>query len=153
EEAPRHPEVIIATNPAYRQDNLNYWAAAGQMLGVPGFAGGGIFGKILSGASQVGSDILGTAKGIGKTALDVVMSGGDITKLLPSAPHLPAPFDQLGPWVLGKIGSWIKGKVTGLFSGPSGSFPGNVTGWLNTAMAATGVGGPIWMALLQRQVS
>lgn len=42
EEAPRHPEVIIATNPAYRQANLGYWARAGAMLGVPGFASGGL---------------------------------------------------------------------------------------------------------------
>jgi hypothetical protein len=34
EEAPRHPEFVIATNPAYRQDNLSYWMQAGQMLGI-----------------------------------------------------------------------------------------------------------------------
>lgn len=42
EEAPRHPEVIISTNPRDRMPNLGYWAAAGSMLGVPGFAKGGI---------------------------------------------------------------------------------------------------------------
>ena len=42
EEAPRHPEVILATNPAYRQRNLGLFAQAGHMLGVPGFATGGI---------------------------------------------------------------------------------------------------------------
>lgn len=35
------PEVVIAGNPAYRKDNLRYWAMAGRMLGVPGFAYGG----------------------------------------------------------------------------------------------------------------
>ncbi len=43
EEGPRHPEVIIATNPAYRQRNIGLFAKAGEMLGVPGFAAGGSF--------------------------------------------------------------------------------------------------------------
>lgn len=42
EEAPVHKEVILATNPAYRKRNLGLWATAGGMLGVPGFARGGI---------------------------------------------------------------------------------------------------------------
>jgi hypothetical protein len=42
EEAPRHPEVILATNPAYRRRNVDLWAQAGGMLGVPGFQGGGV---------------------------------------------------------------------------------------------------------------
>lgn len=42
EEAPMHPEWVIATNPAYRQDNLNYWVRAGQDLGVLPFARGGL---------------------------------------------------------------------------------------------------------------
>jgi phage-related protein len=45
EEAPAHPEVIIASNPRYRQRNLGLWAQAGSMLGVPGFATGGIVGN------------------------------------------------------------------------------------------------------------
>jgi hypothetical protein len=44
EEAPAHPEVILATNPRYRDRNLALWAQAGRMLGVPGFAQGGIYG-------------------------------------------------------------------------------------------------------------
>lgn len=42
EEGAQHPEFVIATNPAYRDSNLAYWMQAGHMLGVPGFAGGGI---------------------------------------------------------------------------------------------------------------
>ncbi|MEK6272451.1 MAG: hypothetical protein AABM42_07360 [Actinomycetota bacterium] len=45
EEAPQWPEVILAINPRYRDRNLNLWAQAGQMLGVPGFAQGGIRGE------------------------------------------------------------------------------------------------------------
>ncbi len=41
EEAPTHPEFIIATNPAYRERNKQLWAQAGSSLGIPGFAEGG----------------------------------------------------------------------------------------------------------------
>lgn len=41
EEAPLHNEWMIATNPAYRQDNIGYWVQAGHDLGIPGFAQGG----------------------------------------------------------------------------------------------------------------
>lgn len=44
EEAPRHHEWVIATNPAYKKANLGYWAQAGADLGVPGFAKGGAIG-------------------------------------------------------------------------------------------------------------
>lgn len=53
EEAPAHPEVILATNPAYRQRNLGLWAQAGGMLGVPGFAAGGITTNQTAGAKVV----------------------------------------------------------------------------------------------------
>lgn len=42
EEAPRHHEYVIASNPAYRDRNRGLWAAAGHDLGIPGFARGGI---------------------------------------------------------------------------------------------------------------
>lgn len=42
EEAPAHPEIVLASNPAYRERNVGLWAEAGRMLGVPGFARGGI---------------------------------------------------------------------------------------------------------------
>lgn len=34
------PEYVIATNPAYRKNNINYWMQAGQALGIPGFKKG-----------------------------------------------------------------------------------------------------------------
>lgn len=46
EEAPRHHEWVIATNPAYKERNVGYWAAAGADLGVPGFARGGKHGGL-----------------------------------------------------------------------------------------------------------
>lgn len=36
----RRPEFVIATNPAYRRNNIQYWMDAGMALGVPGFAAG-----------------------------------------------------------------------------------------------------------------
>ena len=53
EEGPQHPEVILATNPAYRKRNLDLFAKAGSMLGVPGFALGGVAGEVegLAGAA------------------------------------------------------------------------------------------------------
>jgi hypothetical protein len=41
EEAPAHPEFVLATNPAYRSRNLDLWTQAGHALGVKGFATGG----------------------------------------------------------------------------------------------------------------
>lgn len=54
EEAPRHPEMVIASNPAYRARNLEYWAQAGRMLGVRGFDGGGLVGGAASLAGWLG---------------------------------------------------------------------------------------------------
>jgi hypothetical protein len=36
------PEYVIATNPAYRKNNVKYWMQAGAALGIPGFADGGM---------------------------------------------------------------------------------------------------------------
>lgn len=58
EEGPGHPEYIIASNPAYRRNNLRYWAMAGRALDVPGFAGGGETGKTKSKATNlIGGDV------------------------------------------------------------------------------------------------
>jgi hypothetical protein len=54
EEAPAHPEWIIATNPAYRNNNIAYWAQAGHDLGVPGFAKGGLHEPQLEGPAGWG---------------------------------------------------------------------------------------------------
>lgn len=36
------PEVVISSNPAYKDKNISYWAMAGHWLGIPGFQMGGI---------------------------------------------------------------------------------------------------------------
>jgi hypothetical protein len=53
EEAPQHPEWVVASNPAYRNANLGYWAEAGHALGVPGFAQGGIPDPRISGPAML----------------------------------------------------------------------------------------------------
>jgi SLT domain-containing protein len=41
EEAPRHPEIVIATNPRYRARNQKLAAKAASAVGLPGYAKGG----------------------------------------------------------------------------------------------------------------
>lgn len=43
------PEVVIATNPSYRKKNVAHWMQAARMLGIPGFASGGITGADVGG--------------------------------------------------------------------------------------------------------
>jgi len=94
EEAPQHPEWVVATNPAYRRQNVGYWMQAGHDLGIPGFALGGL---LPSGPIQ---GLFGSTGGFD----------------LPT-PHLPEPFKKLGPWLIHKVTAWIKDQVSGLFGG------------------------------------
>jgi phage-related protein len=73
EEAPQHPEIVLASNPAYRQRNLGLWQQAGSMLGVPGFATGGIPGFAEGGgvAKEVGEYFM--SKGADRVAAAAVM--------------------------------------------------------------------------------
>jgi TP901 family phage tail tape measure protein len=45
EEAPRHPEYVIPTNPAYRGRATELMASAAQKMGMEGFARGGVLGN------------------------------------------------------------------------------------------------------------
>jgi hypothetical protein len=65
EEAPTHPEYVLATNPAYRQKNVGLWANAGKALGVPGFAQGGVVGEIDDFFAQKGVSKIGISGIIG----------------------------------------------------------------------------------------
>lgn len=73
EEAPKHPEYVLATNPAYRQRNVGLWQQAGSALGVPGFAQGGIPGYAEGGevAKEVGDYFM--SKGAARVAAAAVM--------------------------------------------------------------------------------
>jgi TP901 family phage tail tape measure protein len=67
EEAPAHPEMVIASNPAYRRKNIGHWMEAGRWLGIPGFVKGGAASLSGSGAGLAGK--------IGGTALTRVLEG------------------------------------------------------------------------------
>jgi phage-related protein len=146
EEAPRHPEFILATNPAYRARNLGLFAQAGHALGVPGFASGGILGTLGRVATGGLSDIAGLLGNIASSILPH----------LPKAPHLPAWISGLPGFLLSKVGGWIRDKVGGLFGGGGGggALPhgGSGTSGQNQAlgrrmMLAAGWGPDQWPAL------
>jgi len=107
EEAPRHHEWVIATNPAYKKANLGYWAQAGADLGVPGFATGGLLGKAAGAASGVIGSVVGKGAGyfIGK---------------LPK-PDIPPPFAGVGPYLIEQVSEYIK---SGFDQGKFGSLIG-----------------------------
>jgi TP901 family phage tail tape measure protein len=119
EEAPQHHEWVIATNPAYRRNNLGYWAQAGHDLGVPGFALGGL-------ASGIGS-------AVGTAISSLPMTGGTPSAATASSvigglptPHLPQPLTGLGPWMISKVTDWIKSQFEG--SGSGGGIGGGFHG-------------------------
>jgi TP901 family phage tail tape measure protein len=127
EEAPQHPEVVLATNPRYRQRNLELWLVAGRMLGIPGFAAGG--------------------------ATDAAMAGG-------IDPWTQKVGGQWGSRVGGQWSNKIRNQLSNLGGGaggvsgspPAGGVPGSVAEWLQAAMALAGVGGSLWLRMLERQV-
>ena len=103
EEAPRHPEFVIPTNPAYRD---RAQMLLGQAAGMIGLRKGGIIGDVLGGVGDLASNIAGI----------VNHGAGFLLDKLPSTDSL----DWLagtGKWALGQVGDWIKGKVTGFLSG------------------------------------
>lgn len=127
EEAPRHHEWVIATNPAYKRDNIRYWMAAGHDLGMPGFVKGGLPGLggltdaanfIGDAGSAVGNTVASGAKGVaggvasaGKFAYD---KASDLVKgligMLPGNPFSEDPMKQFGSGILNKAKEFIFGS-------------------------------------------
>lgn len=111
-----HPEVVIATNPRYRERNLGLWRQAGRMLGIPGFAEGGV--------------MLPMTGGFGLTA------GSLVSKLR------DAPFGGLPDWLSGTAG-WIKDKFAKFIRAklPSAvsSVAGAVSGLKKTSASTLGI--------------
>jgi hypothetical protein len=100
EEAPRHPEYVIPTNPAYRGRALGLFGALGSELQVPGFKLGGIIGG--------GLDLVGDA-------FDFVKNGAaNILGKLPGVDSLPPWLKDTGRWGLKQVTGWIKDKVGSL---------------------------------------
>src|SRR5690606_23271819 len=97
EEAPRHPEFVIPTNPAYRQRALGLFGRLGRELGIPGFQLGGVIGDALSNAVK-------SLPGIGPVAGAVDRVGPDaILKLLPTPGDLPDWIRGLGRHVIENV--------------------------------------------------
>ena len=109
EEAPRHPEFVIPTNPAYRKRAVGLYDQLGSELGVQQFAKGGILGAPIASAAG----LLDTIKSIPGKLL------GEVTGLigpLPGVGDLPGWLKGLGRFVLGKVGGFVKDKLSGLLS-------------------------------------
>lgn len=67
EEAPRHPEVFISTNPRDRERSMGLLVQAAQMIGAPGFKKGGIpWGKLV-GSSWDNDELATLAHIVGMT--------------------------------------------------------------------------------------
>lgn len=101
EEAPRHPEFVIPTNPAYRGRAMMLTDQLMRHLGmgdVPHYAIGGV----IKAAKKAVSAPLGM---LGKGASFF------LGKLPKPSDFLPGWLSGLGKHVLGKVTSWIKDKV------------------------------------------
>jgi len=108
EEAPRHPEYVIPTNPAYRGRAIGLTSALMSelgMAGVPGFSIGGVLGKLGS-----------------------VLSGGlgGFLGKLPGPGDLPGWLQGMGKSVIGDVTKWIKNKIGSLL-GIGGEKVGDVS--------------------------
>lgn len=97
EEAPRHHEWVIATNPAYRKQNIAHWAQAGHDLGISGFGIGGLLNSAWDGAKSVaGGAISGAAK--------------KLLGLLPGNPFTSWPMKDFAGGMLGAAGKKVGGN-------------------------------------------
>ena len=74
EEAPNHPEYILATNPAYRKRNIGLWQQAGGALGIPGFALGGVAGEVQGLAAAAGFNPVAIAGLLGNAQQESTMN-------------------------------------------------------------------------------
>lgn len=138
EEAPRHPEYVLATNPKYRSRNLGLWAQAGQALGVPGFFGGGVWDTVKGAAGGAAASMLP-----GGAALKQLFgSGGPLSKLnLPSLSDLPnwGWLQDIGKWMLDQTIGWAakkgKGLLDSVFGGGGTEGPKGVGTYMGVPMA------------------
>lgn len=122
EEAPRHPEFVIPTNPAYRKRALGLYGQLGSALGV-GYADGGVIGHASGVLSDVGNAVVKTVTGVLPTGLLEKGASWLLDKLPNPADMLPDWLIGTGKYVIDKVGDWIKDKITGLL-GSSGGVQG-----------------------------
>ena len=158
EEAPRHPEWVIPSNPAYRKRALALYAQLGGELGVRAFADGGVIGKASGVLGDVGKAVGGAAKGVLKLPAGLLAKGADwiLDKLPNPAQMLPDWLQGMGKFVIEKVTGWVKDKVTGLFDsappGGGGAAPaGRLRDWLTQALRITGKYSAANLAALYRR--
>jgi hypothetical protein len=96
EEAPRYPEFVIPTNPAYRRRAQMLLNKASLAVGVNGYAQGGVIGDMWGWISKGPQSILGALPGTG---------------------DIPDWLKGTGKWVLTEVGKYIKDQFAGIFGG------------------------------------
>lgn len=113
EEAPRHKEFIVPTNPAYRQRALGLFSQLGSELGVPGFKKGGVSGSVSADSGVSGSTNTGTNT-------QWLPSLSDLAGKLPGVGDLPDWLKGTGKWLIGKAKDYITDKIKSIFSSGGG---------------------------------
>lgn len=133
EEAPRHPEWVIPTNPAYQKRAMGLWAKAGHDIGVPGFAFGGLLDKLdpakaFDYVTSLPGKIAGSA---GSLASSVIGK-------LPDNP-MKGVFKGVGKFILHQAVNAIKSAAGSIFKASGEAAPrnvGNVSGLLPRVVRA-----------------
>lgn len=145
EEAPQHPEVVLATNPRYRGRNLQLFHMAGRMLGVPGFAQGGFVSSAYGppwGGIQGGGT---TATGVDLHSNPHILGVAVDPSVIPLGTKLriqPNPFGTNDPFTAFDTGGAIKGNRIDFYDW-LGRAHQNAWGMRNVSVSKVGGGGGI----------
>lgn len=149
----RYPEVVVATDPAYRARNVELAKVAARAVGLPMLAGGGIVGDItgaigsVAGAvGSVASDAVSFAGGLASQAASLIASGAvdlvldpifavvnaisGIASAVPSVNPIKAIEAMIKSWVSGPVESKLQQEQA--TAGPTGGSGGysSLTSWL-----------------------
>lgn len=148
---PAFPEVVIATDPAFRTRNLELTKIAARAVGLPMLASGGIVGDITGGISTAIGDVTGAVSsavsfvgGIASQAASLIESGSVdlvldpifaaanaiVGNVLPTIDPLKALENEIKSWVTGTVAQQIATMQSALGpTGGSGGY-GSLTSWL-----------------------
>lgn len=137
EEAPRHAEYVIPTNPAYRSRALGLYGKLGSDLGVPAFAVGGVLGGIggalgnaVSGVGGAVADLGGSLSSkVGQTAVDVI-------GMLPGVGDLPGWLSGTAKYVLDKATGYIRDQFKKIDAARASSGGGSTNGLVPQVLRA-----------------
>ncbi|MEX2080027.1 MAG: hypothetical protein WEC33_00280, partial [Dehalococcoidia bacterium] len=146
EGSPSHPEFVIPTDPRFRGRSNSLLAQAANMLGVPGFAAGGIPNP-LSGAKKViggVGDVVGGVAGAAKEALALLAKKAAEAAIAGARTAVNAAISQIG-WDL--IRNVTRGFSNSAFDAMTRLIPGAKNGALikgthGGSIVNVGEGGP-----------